>query len=125
MADAMPKPETRRYTFAQPSALNVEVLGNDALTGQGFITLQEGNMIDRVIIDTNGDWDIILKRDGKEVRRWPGSLLRSDQQGPYFPGFPLTVRPGQIQLWAEQRSGTLAANGISVVWQHSLVPVTI
>ena len=123
----VPTPETRRINFAAPSALNTEVLGNDSQTGQGFTLVGSQNMIMRAIVNlsaTDVTGDLILKRDGKEVRRWPSSLLLSSQQGPVFPGFPLTVRPGQIQFYFEQSAGTAAAQSVDLVWARSLIVVT-
>lgn len=120
-------PEQRTYNFATPTALNVEVLGTDNLTGQGFITLAAANAMLRGILSqgSGAKGFIILKRDGKEVRRWSSDLLLSSQQGPNFPGFPLTVRAGQVQLYYVQTSGTLAAATLDMMWAQSLVPVVI
>ena len=120
-------PETRRVNFSAPSALNTETLGSDALTGQEFLILATQNMMLRIIANlsaTDVAGDLILKRDGKEVRRWPSSLLLSSQQGPVFPGFPLDVRPGSIQFYFEQTAGTAAAQSVDIVFMHSLVVVT-
>lgn len=120
-------PETRRVNFAAAAALNTEVKGVDALTTNGFLLIgMPGNVILRAILNksaTNVLGDIIFKRDGKEVRRIPSTLLDSTQQGPYFPGFPLTVSPGQIQVYFEQTAGTAAAQTLDLVFQHSLIQV--
>lgn len=118
-------PETRRINFAA-GTINNEVLGTDSQTGQGFTLVGSPNMILRVIFNpsaTNVTGDLILKRDGKEVRRWPSSLLLSSQQGPVFPGFPLSVRPGQVQFYFEQTAGTAAAQSVDIVWMQSLITV--
>lgn len=120
-----PVPETRRINFAA-GVNDSETLGTDSRTGQGFTLVGSQNMIMRVIYNppaADATGDLILKRDGKEVRRWPSSLLLSSQQGPIFPGFPLTVRPGQVQFYFEQNAGTAAAKSVDIVWAHSLIPV--
>ena len=119
--------ETRRVIFSQATRVGDEVLGTDKRTGQGFILVgAPGNTVIRILINGIGDnvFDIILKRDGKEVRRWPSSLLSPLLPGPVWPGFPLPVRPGQIQFYAEQEGGTAIPISIDVIWANSLITVT-
>lgn len=125
MSQQAPVPETRRINFAAGTN-DDETLGTDSRTGQGFTLVGMQNMIMRIIYNppaTDAVGDLILKRDGKEVRRWPSSLLLSSQQGPVFPGFPLSVRPGQVQFYFIQTAGTAAAKTVDIVWARSLIPV--
>ena len=123
----IPANEPREIDFAAPTTVGDEVLGTDSQTLQGFITLASPNAILRMIIEPatpNTKFDIIIKRDGKEVRRFPSDLLLSTLPGPYFAGFPLPIRPGAIQFYAEQKSGsTGVAAKLYVIWNHSLVQV--
>ena len=119
-------PEVRRVKFTQPSALNVEVVGADGQTGETFILVgAPGNMIIRAIMAPASGltYDLIIKRDGKEVRRVPSDLLLSSQQGPIFPGFPIGIRPGQIQFAVEQTAGSPGAINADIVFARSLVTV--
>jgi len=125
-AQGLTPQETRRVDFAAPTTIGDEVLGTDSQTGQGFTLVgAPGNAMIRQIINTGTatNYTIILKRDGKEVRRWPSSLLQSTLQGPVWPGFPLPVRAGQIQFYAVQNAGAVEAVSIDVIWANSLITV--
>jgi len=122
--------ESRRVDFSAPTTVGDEVLGTDSQTGQGFILVGatgnrgQGNLVIRAIInDATVPFDVILKRDGKEVRRWPSSLLSAILPGPVWPGFPLPIRPGQIQFYAEQKSGTAEPITVDFIWATSLIQV--
>lgn len=126
MSARIPAQEVRTINFAAPSGLNLEVLGTDSQTGQGFTLIGSPNAIIRAIVNksaTNVVGFLILKRDGKEVRRWRTTILDSDQQGPIFPGFPLPIRPGQVQFYFEQTAGTAAAQSVDIVFNQSLIQV--
>lgn len=126
MSARIPPQEVRTINFAAPSGLNVEVLGTDSQTGQGFMLLGSPNALLRAIANlsaTGVTGFLILKRDGKEVRRWPTTLLSSAQQGPIFPGFPLPIRAGQVQWYFEQTAGTAAAQTVDLVFNNSLIQV--
>ena len=119
-------PQVRRVKFDQPSALNVVVVGADGQTGLKFFLIgAPGNAIVRAIMSPGSGtaYDLIVMRDGQEVRRIPSTLLASSQQGPIFPGFPIALRPGQIQFAIEQTSGSAAAVNADIVFARSLVTV--
>ena len=125
-ARRIPAQEVRTINFAAPSGLNTEVLGTDSQTGQGFTLIGSPNALLRAIANlsaTDVVGFLILKRDGKEVRRWRTTLLNATQQGPVFPGFPLPLRPGQVQFYFEQTAGTAAAQSVDLVFNQSLIQV--
>ena len=126
-SEQMGFPEQRQLNFGAPSAVNVEVLGTDNLTAQGFTLVGEpGNIITRIFGDAPtaaSKYQLIMKRDGKEVRRWSSDLLKSTLQGPVWQGFPLAVRGGQIQFYLTQDNGTPEAHTVFIMWANSLIPV--
>ena len=122
-----PAQEQRQISFSAPTTLGDEVLGSDELTTQTFTLVgAPGNMIIRMYGDAITEaskFQIILKRDGKEVRRYHSDIIKSSLQGPYWAGFPIHVRPGQIQFYCVQDNGAVEAHKIYVMWQTSLITV--
>lgn len=122
-----PAQEQRQINFAVATALNEEVLGKDQQTSQEFTLVgAPGNQIIRIYADATTEaskFQVIMKRDGKEVRRFHSDLLKSSLQGPFWAGFPLPVRPGQIQFYLVQDNGVLETHTIYIMWTTSLITV--
>ena len=119
-------PQVRRIKFDAPTGLNTVKIGTDSQTGETTVLVgAPGNVIIRAIMVPGSGltYDLLILRDGTEVRRIPSTLLSAGQQGPIFPGFPISIRPGQIQFGIEQTAGALTAVNADIVFARSLVTV--
>jgi len=118
--------EPRQITFVAPGALNTDVLGVDARTGENFFKLSTINSIIRAIEDqlqaATPKYEYRIERDGYELRTIYSDLAKTEQQGPIFPGFPLNLQPANYQVRMQQTvTGTgLAARILTLVFQKSL-----
>jgi len=119
--------EIRAVNFAAPANNTAFVLGTDSETTETYFNLATINSIIRAIEDqlqtATPKYIYQIRRDGYKIRDMRSDLVKAEQQGPIFPGFPLNLSPGQYQIYMQQPvTGTgLAARVLTIVWQKSLV----
>lgn len=119
-------PETRRYKFGTPTALDKPVVGEDEITTLDYVNLAGANAIMRATMDMkiadvdDTDYRLDLLRDGRLVFSIYASQLARDLD--FVPEvFPTNVSAGQYQWNLTQTKGTLAARQLTVTWQVRLV----
>jgi len=114
----------RQIDQAAAGALDVDVTLTDLQTGDRFWTNSRQNFIQDITnaIDPIAGLQYLVttQRNGKETKRWYSAMLQTAFNGESRPGFPVLLRPGQINWVGQQTLGALTAQSYLVTLQHDL-----
>jgi len=114
----------RQVDQAAAGALDTDVTLTDLQTGDRFWTNSRPNFIQDITnaIDPIAGLQYLVttQRNGKETKRWYSAMLLTTFNGPSRPGFPVFLRPGQINIVGQQTLGALTAQSYLFTLQHDL-----
>jgi len=114
----------RQFNFAAPSAINVEVVGQDQVTKENVFQVNQPNAILSAIVDLpqatqNVKYEFFVRRQRQDVHTIPDDAVKYDLQY-VSPIFPLNLAPGSYQLIMVQTVGSVAARKLTLILQLPL-----
>jgi len=114
----------RPFNFAPPTALNVEVKGQDQVTGENVFQVNAPNAILSGILDLNQatqsvKYEFYVRRQRQNIHTIPDDAVKYDLQY-VSPLFPLNLAPGTYQLIMIQTVGSPAARKLTLLLQLPL-----
>ena len=120
-----PEPIEVDFVIPANSSAGTEVLGTIKRTGLTTLEVTRNNRLQwaPATVDSAKNYDMLVKRAGKEIRRFPKTLLTSSRNGPFFPGFPQNIGAGNIQFAIElKEDGETTAQTVTIVYLFSAAP---
>lgn len=114
----------RQIDQGAAGALDTDVTLTDLQTGDRFWTNTRNNFIQDItnLFDPAAGvrYLVTVQRNGKETKRWYSPMLLTTFNGESRPGFPVFLRPGQLNWVGQQLLGGLVAQSYLVTLQHDL-----